>query len=76
MPTRLEISSTVHPPLQQVVVTPQELHAIVARLNSQPVKEGKTGSVSSQAKAVKLTYQKDAAKGFKEVYMPVKRVWL
>ena len=62
--------------MQQMVVTPQELDVIVARLSSQPVKEVKTSSSSSQATAVKLTYQKDAAKGFKEVYMPVKRVWL
>lgn len=40
------------------------------------MKEVKTGSESSQAKAVRLFYQKDAAKGYKEVYVPVKRVWL
>ena len=68
------MSSTMHPTLQQVMVTPRELDAIVARLNSQPVKVVKAGTDSSQAKAVKLTYQKDAAKGFKEVYMPLKRV--
>lgn len=62
--------------LQQVVVSPQELDAIVTRLNTRPVKEVKTGSEASQAKAVKLVYQKDAAKGYKEVYMPLKRVWL
>ena len=70
------MSSTLHLPLQQVVVSPQELDAIVARLNSRTVKDIKTGSDSSQAKAIKLTYQKDAAKGFKEVYVPVKRVQL
>lgn len=57
-------------------MSPEELNAIVARLNNRPAKEVKTGSDSSQAKAVTLMYQKDAAKGFKEVYIPVKRVQL
>lgn len=57
-------------------MSPEELTAIVARLNSQPAKEVKTGCDSSQTKAVTLIYQKDAAKGFKEVYIPVKRVQL
>ena len=76
VPTRLERSSYVQPRLQQLVVTPQELAVIVARLNSQPVKEVETNSISSHAKAVKLTYQKNATSGFNEVYLPVKRVWL
>ena len=62
--------------LQQLLVSRQELDAIVARLNTRPVKEVKVGSESSQAKAVRLSYAKDAAKGFKEVYTPVKRVCL
>lgn len=70
------IQIVVHVFLQQVRVSPQELNAIVARLNTRPVKEVKTGSESSQAKAVRLFYQKDAAKGYKEVYVPIKRVWL
>ncbi|KAL3135116.1 hypothetical protein ABBQ32_008057 [Trebouxia sp. C0010 RCD-2024] len=62
--------------VKQVRVSPQELNAIVARLNTRSMKEVKTGSESSQAKAVRLFYQKDAAKGYKEVYVPVKRAQL
>ena len=77
VPARLEISLTyVCWCLQQMLVSPQDLNAIVARLNTQPAREVKPGSVSSQAKAMKLIYQKDAVKGFKEVYIPVKQVWL
>ncbi len=60
--------------MQQLFVTPEELESIVARLNTEPKREIKKGHEAPQARAVKLVYQKDAAKGYKETYMPVKRV--
>ena len=60
--------------LQQLLVSPQELDAIVTRLNAQPGKDSKKGSGQGQARTVKLVYQKDAAKGYKETYTPIKRV--
>lgn len=60
--------------LQQLFVSPDELEAIVLRLNTQPKREIKKGHEPPEARAVKLVYQRDAAKGYKEAYMPVKRV--
>ncbi len=60
--------------LQQLCRTPDELEAIVARLNTQPKREIKKGHEPPQARAMKLVYHKDAAKGYKEAYVPVKRV--
>ena len=55
-------------------LAPDELEAIVARLNTQPKREIKKGHEAPQARAMKLVYHKDAAKGYKEAYVPVKRV--
>ena len=55
-------------------LAPDELEAIVARLNTQPKREIKKGHESPQARAMKLVYHKDTAKGYKEAYVPVKRV--
>ena len=55
-------------------LAPDELEAIVARLNTQPKREIKKGHESPQARAMKLVYHRDAAKGYKEAYVPVKRV--
>ena len=60
--------------MQQLFFTPEELAAIVARLNVQRERDVKKGHEQKQAQAVKLVYQKDDAKGFKEAYVPVKRV--
>jgi len=46
----------------------------VARLNTQPKREIKKGHEPPQARAMKLVYHRDAAKGYKEAYVPVKRV--
>jgi len=46
----------------------------VTRLNTQPKREIKKGHEPPQARAMKLVYHKDAAKGYKEAYVPVKRV--
>ena len=62
--------------LQQLLVSPEELDAIVARLATQPSTKAKKGREGTQMKAVKLVYQKDAAKGYKEVYTPVKQARL
>ena len=60
--------------LQQLRLTPDELEAIVTRLNTQPRREIKKGHEPPQARVMKLVYHKDAAKGYKEAYVPVKRV--
>ncbi len=60
--------------LQQLRFTSDELEAIVARLNTQPKREIKKGHEPPQARAMKLVYHRDAAKGYKEAYVPVKRV--
>ena len=58
--------------MQQLFLQPEELEAIVARLNAPNKREIKNNQ--EQARTVKLVYQKDSAKGYKEAYMPVKRV--
>ncbi|DBA90001.1 hypothetical protein WJX79_009034 [Trebouxia sp. C0005] len=58
--------------VKQLRLTPDELEAIVTRLNTQPRREIKKGHEPPQARAMKLVYHKDAAKGYKEAY--VKRV--
>ncbi len=60
--------------LQQLRLTPDELEVIVTHLNTQPKREIKKGHEPPQARAMKLVYHKDAAKGYKEAYVPVKRV--
>ena len=52
-----------------MIVQPDELDAIVARLSVQPKKENK--KQLEQSRAVKLVYD-----GYKESYKPVKRVKL
>ena len=60
--------------MQQLVVQPEELDAIVARLSTQPTKDSK--KQLEQSHAVKLVFAQDTAKGkgYKETFQPVKRV--
>ena len=61
--------------MQQLIVQPDELDAIVARLSTQPKKDNKKQQLE-QTQTVKLVFAQDTAKGkgYKETFQPVKRV--
>lgn len=59
--------------VQQLCLPQADVDAIVQRLSAQTQK-AKSGNWQPKAVAVKLTYVRDAAKGHKEAYVPVKKV--